>query len=1657
MAIKFNIEPYWDDFNVATTVDGLTPKEKFNKILFRPGHAIQARELTQIQSMLQNQVSSVGDHMFKEGSIVVPGHVFVHNKIDYLKISNPITNISDYIGTELTDGSSTVKVIHAEPADANDPVTLFVNYISGTATFADASAISDGALVSATVDSSGHGSLVSIDEGIYYIKKHFIIVKPATIVLAKYTSDVTYDVGLRIQENIISAGSDISLNDNALGSPNESAPGAHRHAITTELVKRDIDSVVGNFVLLARLDGGRVVKHARASDLSILGDTLARRTFDESGNYTVNPFPASIKAHVGGDDTKLTIGIEPSKAYVRGYEIQTLSTTDVAIDKARDADLATDKVISLHINNYIDVDTMIGLPDITTFDVVDLRDASNVVVGTTRVRSVQSLGSNSYRLHVFDLTGTITNATNITSNTAFNCNIITGQYNLAQDSLVFSLPNSRIKTCNAEVDPLQPTDFNYRYECNREFSPVQVAQNQVQFTCNIADETFDEFETTNWILMDNNSSAILTVSTSQVSINNSNNPPQVTFTGLPQSVETKFVSLVAPVTRTLKHKTKTLVPNTTIVLSAGLDYSINQHLDHCDVQAIVSIIENSQDVTKHFDFDDGQRATHYSVSGIKLKVDTNFTVTGDLTVKYNYFDHGTGDFFTVDSYTGQVDYEDIPSHLDIHELRSAVDFRPRMNNGGSNFTGTGASTTVCPRPNTQFTTDIQYYLNRIDKVYIDKDGEFGVLKGVSDLEPSEPGTPKDAMILYHLFVPAYTLTPNEVKIQFIDNRRYTMRDIGKLEKRINTLEYYTVLSLLEKEASDKQILGAGNISKFKTGFLVDSFQSTNVANAANLEYRAGIDRDKGLLRPLFSENNVSMVLDTTSSARLTGDMLTLPYTTTPVIQQGQYSGSINVNPYDVFNWAGSLKLNPETDEWKDIDRRPAVIINNDGVFDAMSLILNESVATGTVWNSWQTNWTGSTTVQSGNRFTTTTTSQQSQTGTVTSIGTDTVSTNIGDRVVAVNFAPFMRSRLVSFEATRLRPNTQVYAFFDGVDVSDYVNDVDLDNLPAQIAVIAQNSITTGINSRVENPLGVTTLTSDSNGYIKGSFFIPNNDVLSFKTGDKTFLLTSSATNVITDNGTFSSSNYSAKGLIETKENVSISTRVPTIQRQSVDQTRTTSSTSTVVRWVDPLAQSIMIDLNGGAFITSLELFFETKDSTIPVQIQIREMDQGIPTQRIVPFSDKTINPADVNIPDVVNIKPSTTFTFDSPVYLQDNIEYCFVIMANSNEYRVRFAEIGVEDSDGNRITKQPYNGVMFKSQNASTWTPDQNKDIMFVMNRAVFSSSAEIKLENAQVQSRSLEVDPMQTVINTNKVIVSHKNHGMTNGESVAITYEGTSDINGIPESEIKISHVVSAVERDRYTITTASNATGTGIDGDDATVATENLAWNTMYPFIQEVTLPNTGMVWGVKDTTLVSDNTYLESPSYLPMIINSNYTPQSPRAVLAGTTPSLKFKGVITSTQDNVSPVIDLQRCSAITVFNRINNPGTTTPYDIVANFFDETDASRGSSLAKYLTKTVQLDESSDELKIFLDVNRPSFTNVKVYYKTSSEATGFDNLPWTEITSTVGSVPYSDDPNDYREMEYSISANAFTLFNIKIVFTSQNTSKIPSCKSLRAIALLS
>ena len=301
--------------------------------------------------------------------------------------------------------------------------------------------------------------------------------------------------------------------------------------------------------------------------------------------------------------------------------------------------------------------------------------------------------------------------------------------------------------------------------------------------------------------------------------------------------------------------------------------------------------------------------------------------------------------------------------------------------------------------------------------------------------------------------------------------------------------------------------------------------------------------------------------------------------------------------------------------------------------------------------------------------------------------------------------------------------------------------------------------------------------------LSGTFLIPNNSALNFKTGEKEFKLTQSSANNDEITETSATAMYNASGLLESRENVIISTRTPVIQRLSVEETRVDNRETARrrVNWCDPLAQSILLDQ--AAFITSVDLYFTSKDAGIPVNVSIREMVNGFPTQKIIPFSDVTLNPGSVST------SGATAFTFPSPVYLQDGVEYAIVIMSNSNKYNVRYAEIGKEDQNGNRISQQPYAGVLFKSQNASTWTADQNKDLTFVLKRAVFTkdSTKNCVLRNAALPSRALVTDPLTTVASTasatNVLTVAHRDHGMAAADTV--TFAGFVDTNGYLAAEL--------------------------------------------------------------------------------------------------------------------------------------------------------------------------------------------------------------------------------------------------------------------------------
>jgi hypothetical protein len=627
---------------------------------------------------------------------------------------------------------------------------------------------------------------------------------------------------------------------------------------------------------------------------------------------------------------------------------------------------------------------------------------------------------------------------------------------------------------------------------------------------------------------------------------------------------------------------------------------------------------------------------------------------------------------------------------------------------------------------------------------------------------------------------------------------------------------------LEQNTNAFQILDTNGLDRFKSGFIVDNFEGHSVGDPVHPDYRNSIDMINKILRPKHYMKNVLLDEEystdserSTRSYQKTGDLLTLPYQHVVSINQPYATRIENLNPALFFTWAGECKLNPSEDEWFEHDRLPDLIINREGNFD--TVLAQNRNALGTVWNSWQTQWSGQvvdTTTsevaareifrdeESGRRMQRGTIVQRSATArTGTSIRT-AITTQVveqldvqrNDRVLSVAVIPFIRAKNITFEAKGMKPLTKVYPFFDKTNVTQYVT-------PA------------GGNAG-------DSLITNASGEISGIFLLPNPNIRGnprFRTGERVFRLTSNSTNSLINLETEAQAIYTASGTLTTSQLSIISTRnarvVRTAQTQQSRVQEIVSvggviSRTTFEGWFDPLAQSFMVSSKGGEFLTKIDVYFQSKDNNIPVKLEIREMENGYPTGKVLPFSTVILNPGSVNISN--DATAITTFTFDSPVYVDSDKEYCVVLIADSKNYNVWISRMGEQDVSGNRIVSdQPYLGVLFKSQNNTTWTAYDFEDLKFTLHRANFDTTTTglVSYVNSSFPLKTLNEDPIVTYNGQNYVKVVHENHHMYNvvnnvtidGVSSGITTQLTSTISAI------------AGNGDTFTIDSATNFPGSG------------------------------------------------------------------------------------------------------------------------------------------------------------------------------------------------------------------------------------------------------
>jgi hypothetical protein len=971
---------------------------------------------------------------------------------------------------------------------------------------------------------------------------------------------------------------------------------------------------------------------------------------------------------------------------------------------------------------------------------------------------------------------------------------------------------------------------------------------------------------------------------------------------------------------------------------------------------VVTLNIDSFNISSNYTFSTGQEGTFYDFGVINRKSDSD-EPTKRLKIYFQsgyYQSSDDGDITTVNSYD-TFDYSKEIQSVNGISNSDIIDIRPRTSSYtvsensrsplefyGRNFNASGNSAANVLASDESILTSFSFYLGRIDRIYLSKDGKLQVKYGNPAERPEKPVSVDDAIEIATVFLPAYLYNVSQSSIEFLDHKRYRMVDIKQLENRIKNLEYYTSLSLLETNTAGLFVPDSNGLNRFKSGFFVDNFTSL-LAQEDGVSYKNSIDLKNKELRPQHYTNSVDLitgpVINVDPNAdlqfsppegvniRKSSDIITLDYAEREWFKQTFATRSESVTPFLVSFWQGTVELTPSSDTWVDTTRIEAKIINTEGNYAetlaTASRTLNVDPQTGfspTIWNSWETNWTGQEVTQNTRERTETTTSggrwgqmglrgngnltggqfitdttttvlrdtlrEVRDTGVQTRTGNRTIVTeqfdasSVGDRVVSRNFISFMRSRNIQFISKKIKPLTQMYAFFDGVDVTKYcvpklleinmisgvfqtgetiigsisntglgpnntntnsritfrvaqpnhkegpydaaVTTFSLNPYTSQVLQGTYSSTSTILNvdtfslsnepqgqfsGRVESGMvliGGTSgaqatitnvrLISDISATLIGSFNVPNPNINvhpKFETGSKVFTLINNDSNDQNVATTIAEEGFTSSGTLETVQENIISVRNARIENKQEFEDRAVSrttgtqviSTQTVsqstsqnvnIVWYDPLAQSFLVEDSTGVFLTRCDVFFRSKDDTdIPVTFQIRTMQGGFPTRKVLPFSEIILEPNQVSTSGDGSV--ATSFVFKAPVYLEGGQEYCVCIASNSTKYSVYICRIGENDLlTQTFISNQPTLGSLFKSQNASTWEPSQWEDLKFTLYRADFiqSGSAEFyspELTEGNNQIATLLPDSLN--LNSRKIRVglgtTVQDSGLTLGNTV--------------------------------------------------------------------------------------------------------------------------------------------------------------------------------------------------------------------------------------------------------------------------------------------------
>lgn len=802
-----------------------------------------------------------------------------------------------------------------------------------------------------------------------------------------------------------------------------------------------------------------------------------------------------------------------------------------------------------------------------------------------------------------------------------------------------------------------------------------------------------------------------------------------------------------------------------------------------DIYEVTSFTKDGTNIP--FELDSGQKDSYYDFSRIKIKKSADILAGSPPSVElatydiaYRKFAHDTGNgpfiggkegnnrayylsgsdidsLSTFPSYTTPMPFELIPSFTtkdgEIINLRNAIDFRPVRTGNTDTFSLRGpyddaTNELYSSHMFNGYDNSIEYkhFLPRIDKIFLNKNKTFSLVEGIPSNNPQAPSDNPDSMTLYSIVVNPYTFDENDVTIKQDNNRRYTMKDIGELEKRIEKIEYYSTLNSLELEAKSHPIYDSYGIEMPKKAVLVDQFSNANSADVLNEDYTMSIDKEKKELKPNFDIYELPAITDAgglTSSISigegLTFDsssrVVTLNYTLTPYLENSSANSSRKINSNSLINYNGSLKVTPHCDKWFSTSVSPVVKTNFDGENDHWY----SQTPFNRISNFWDQNWFGKESTSIDKNFKKSlpkrSYNQRNQPIGKNKIGSffsaESNSFSYNQKIVERSITPYVRSRTLNVEAKGLKPNTPHYVYFDNV----------LQTIGGGVQTITTDDY--GEVSFTLTPLG--------NTYLAGKKLIRITDAQISNSEDPSNVSnsTSSADAIYTVLGNVrdQESQQFIKPLL-TKREASDS---PNITTNAV--TRNFQRSEIKSRNVkDSLTQIFSVDYStykSGLYVKQIDVYLDgyptsastaigsSVSSKLPIRLQLKPVVSGYPNISKVIAESYVYDVDDIsnsnvetitNFSEDINQVKKVKFIFDYPVYLPPG-DYAFSLDSNSDEYSVVTYILPSIQKDDQRSNKNSaissLFGSLFLPKNIGNFEKITNEFITTSIHRCNFSTS----------------------------------------------------------------------------------------------------------------------------------------------------------------------------------------------------------------------------------------------------------------------------------------------------------------------------------------------